>query len=421
MSDIITYPLDGIDYDATDAAGYFATRQSGVYCAEDCFAVSLAGGANLTVSKGLAWVHPSEFTGYSIIQRDAQSLALSAASTELPRIDRIVLRFDAAARKSSLQVLQGTAASSPVAPALTRTALVYDLCLAEIKRPAGSASITASDLTDTRLDEDLCGVMRDGVTGIPTEDLLTQAKARFAGLEETASASAKAAKDSESAAKSSQTAAAGSASAAKTSETNAGAKATAAANSATAAAGSASAAAGSATNAANSATAAKNSQTAAASSASAAKASENAAAESVRQAATLANVDTTLSVSGAPADAKAVGTALGGKAPSSHTHTKSQISDFPSALKNPAALTVQANGSTLASYDGSAAKTVNLTKGSLGLGSVDNTADNAKSVKYAVSAGSASNVNGYTITAGTAGLTADSSPLATGTLYLQYK
>ena len=73
----------------------------------------------------------------------------------------------------------------------------------------------------------------------------------------------------------------------------------------------------------------------------------------------------------------------------SHTHTKSQITDFPASLKNPTALTIQTNGTTAATYDGSAAKTVNVTKGNIGLGNVDNTADVDKSVKYATSAGNA--------------------------------
>ena len=78
--------------------------------------------------------------------------------------------------------------------------------------------------------------------------------------------------------------------------------------------------------------------------------------------------------------------------PASHTHTKSQITDFPTSLKNPTALTIQTNGTVAATYDGSAAKTVNITKSSVGLGSVDNTADSAKSVKYATTAGSANAV-----------------------------
>lgn len=74
-----------------------------------------------------------------------------------------------------------------------------------------------------------------------------------------------------------------------------------------------------------------------------------------------------------------------------HTHTKSQITDFPASLKNPTALTIQTNGAIAATYDGSAAKTVNITKGNIGLGNVDNTADANKSVKYATSAGLATN------------------------------
>lgn len=75
----------------------------------------------------------------------------------------------------------------------------------------------------------------------------------------------------------------------------------------------------------------------------------------------------------------------------SHTHTKAQITDFPASLKNPTALTIQTNGTTAAIYDGSTAKTVNVTKGNIGLGNVDNTADKNKSVNYATSAGLAIN------------------------------
>lgn len=184
MSDIITYPENGITYDADDASGYLATRQSGVYSAEEDFAVSISGELSLTVSAGQAWVRPSRFKGRSIIMEQPTTLALTAADPVRTRIDRVVLRYDAAARKTSLQVLEGTPDSaSPSAPAITRTALVYDLCLAEITRPAGSTAITAANLTDTRADEDVCGVMRDGATGIPTEQLIAQWRAAQADLE----------------------------------------------------------------------------------------------------------------------------------------------------------------------------------------------------------------------------------------------
>ena len=175
---IITYPENGITYDADDASGYLSTRLSGVYSADEDFAVTANGGLTVSVSAGQAWVHPARFRGRSIIMEQPETVTLTAADTVRSRIDRLVLRYDAAAKKTSLTVLTGTSDSaSPTAPEITRTALVYDLCLADIRRPAGSTVVTAADITDTRADEDVCGVMRDGVTGIPTAQLQAQALA----------------------------------------------------------------------------------------------------------------------------------------------------------------------------------------------------------------------------------------------------
>ena len=178
MADIITYPENGITYDADDASGFLATRLSGVYSAEEDFSVTAQGGLSVQVSAGQAWVRPARFKGRSIIMEQPTTLPLTAADAVRSRIDRVVLRYDAAAKKTSLQVLDGIPDSAaPAAPAITRTELIYDLCLAEIKRPAGSTSVTAADITDTRADETVCGVMRDGVTGIPTGTLVQQFRA----------------------------------------------------------------------------------------------------------------------------------------------------------------------------------------------------------------------------------------------------
>lgn len=219
MSKIVLYPANGFDFDAADVAAYLAARASGVFSSAEDFPVTAAGGLKVTVGAGRGWVHPSRFTGYSITKREADTLTMPLADPSLPRIDRIVMRYDAGARAASLQVLQGTASSTPTAPAISRTELIYDLCLAEITRPAGSISITTGQITDTRLDEALCGIVRDGVTGIPTDELLAAAKERINALEEKATSSAAAAKDSAEAAKSSETNAAASEKAAKTSET----------------------------------------------------------------------------------------------------------------------------------------------------------------------------------------------------------
>jgi len=261
LSKIVLYPADGYDFDAADVAAYLAGLTSGVFSSAEDFPVTAADGLKVTVGAGRGWVHPSRFTGYSITKQEADTLTLPLADPSLPRIDRIVMRYDAGARAASLQVLQGTASSTPTAPAISRTELIYDLCLAEITRPAGSTAVTTGQITDTRLDEKLCGIVRDGVTGIPTDELLAAARERINALEEkatTSAASAQAnAKKAEAArddANTSKTAAADSAAAAKK-------DAQTASSAASTATGAASAAKTSETNAGTSASNAKGSET----------------------------------------------------------------------------------------------------------------------------------------------------------------
>lgn len=164
---IITYPLGGITYDAEDAAAYFAGRTSGVYSTDIDFAVAAAadGSTDLTVSAGQAWMHVSRWVGLSVTMREAQTLTLPLADSALPRIDRVVLRYDATSRSTSLQVLQGAPSSEPAGPDLSRTEMVYDLCLAEVSRPAGQTSVSTANLTDTRTDEALCDSLLASYTG----------------------------------------------------------------------------------------------------------------------------------------------------------------------------------------------------------------------------------------------------------------
>lgn len=306
MSKIVLYPANDYDFDAADVAAYLAGLASGVFSGDEDFPVTAAGGLKVTVGAGRGWVHPSRFTGYSITKRESDTLTMPLADPSLPRIDRIVMRYDAGARAASLQVLQGTASSTPTAPAISRTELIYDLCLAEITRPAGSTSISTGQITDTRLDEALCGLVRDSVTGIPTDELLAAARERINALEETASAAAKEAGASKTAAAQSEANAEAYKEAAATSELNAAGSASASAGSAAAAARSQSAAAGSAMEASGSASAAEKSKTAAATSESNAAKHEEAAKKASDEAGAKAGTDKTLSIENAPADAAAV-------------------------------------------------------------------------------------------------------------------
>lgn len=60
-----------------------------------------------------------------------------------------------------------------------------------------------------------------------------------------------------------------------------------------------------------------------------------------------------------------------------------EITNKPDSIKNPNALIVQGNGTELANYDGSEAKTVNITKDVIGLNNVDNTSDGNKKIEWA--------------------------------------
>lgn len=171
---IITYPLNGVTYDAEDVGTYLCTRTSGVYAKDTNYAVSITGARELTVAPGLAWINSEDFKGVSVCSREAVPLDVPAADTTLPRVDRIVLQFDADANASAIKIKPGTPSAAPEPPAIQQNHRQYELGLATLTVPAGTASITAANLTDTRTDEDVCGIMRDGVTGIPTAQLLAQ-------------------------------------------------------------------------------------------------------------------------------------------------------------------------------------------------------------------------------------------------------
>lgn len=171
---IITYPLDGPTYSASDAETYLCTRTSGVYSADDNFSISITGDRQIAIGPGLAWIRNAAQKGKSVCNTEAVAIDIPIADGTRPRKDRIVLQFDVAANTSSIVLKQGAPSSTPAAPEVQRTELLYELGLYTISIPASSTTITASDITNTMPDEAVCGVMRDGVTGIPTAQLQEQ-------------------------------------------------------------------------------------------------------------------------------------------------------------------------------------------------------------------------------------------------------
>lgn len=180
---IITYPLDGVTYSAEDVATYLCTRTSGVYAKNSNFAASITGTRQVTIAPGLAWMNYDDFKGVSVCSREDTVLTVPDADNTLNRVDRVVLQFDTASNLTAIRLKTGTPAVAAQPPAILQNHSQYELGLCTISVPAGSAAISAADVTDTRADEDVCGVMRDGVTGIPTAQLIAQWRAAQADLE----------------------------------------------------------------------------------------------------------------------------------------------------------------------------------------------------------------------------------------------
>ena len=179
---IITYPLDGVTYSAEDVATYLCTRTSGVYAKDSNFAVSITGTRQITIAPGLAWINYDDFKGVSVCSREDTVLTVPDADNTLNRVDRVVLQFDTSSNLTAIRLKTGTPAVAAQPPDILQNHNQYELGLCTISVPAGSAAVTSADITDTRTDEAVCGLMRDGVKGIPTAQLQAQALAMLTQL-----------------------------------------------------------------------------------------------------------------------------------------------------------------------------------------------------------------------------------------------
>lgn len=156
------FPLDNITYSAEDMQMYLCTRSSGVYTLDDNLKVTAGTGMAVSVSAGIAWLKIGTFRGVVFCADAPVTVSLDIADTSYARIDRVVLRYsEAFANKiPKLMVIKGTPASSPTAPAITRTSNITDISLAQVLIPAGATAV--GTITDERANADVCGLMTDG-------------------------------------------------------------------------------------------------------------------------------------------------------------------------------------------------------------------------------------------------------------------
>jgi hypothetical protein len=158
-----------------ERAFYKKVYTNGVIMATDSsLQVSANSGMTVSVAPGACLIE-----GANGIEDTTRTFTLSASSSTLKRIDRIVARFDLATDFRSVEIYkkEGSAATTPEAPALIKESNYYEIALADIAVGAGVTEITNSMITDQRLNTSLCGIVAPAFpTSISTESIFQQFK-----------------------------------------------------------------------------------------------------------------------------------------------------------------------------------------------------------------------------------------------------
>lgn len=172
---IRSFPNNKDEYiGAEEVMRWLHGRTSGVFAGAGNAAVEALGtpGMAVTVTDGTGWLTDAGGNGV-VWWNDALTttgkklqLAIDLADGVLNRIDRIIVEWKTTnyADLPEINVLKGTASSTPEAPALTNNSTVRQISLARVAVGAGITAVTASMITDERLDPAVCGLVTDGLS-----------------------------------------------------------------------------------------------------------------------------------------------------------------------------------------------------------------------------------------------------------------
>lgn len=138
------------------------------------FQVIANGGMSVSLRAGKAWIN-----GYFALNDSNYILHLDIADGVLKRIDRIVLQLNYLSREITPVVKKGAYSSTPVAPALKRDVDAYEIALADVYIGNGVISLSQANITDQRLNDELCGVVTGILGHIDTTDLFAQYEVAF--------------------------------------------------------------------------------------------------------------------------------------------------------------------------------------------------------------------------------------------------
>lgn len=173
MAEIKNFPNNVDEYiGAENVMKWLHGRSSGVFGADGNLNVTANGDMTVSVSDGVGWLANDKADG-TVFWNDTKEqtgselqLTIPLPDAILPRIDRIVVSWDTVdyAEKPRIEVLKGTPNNAPTAPELTNNTLKRQISLARIYVAVAASSISADNITDERLDPDVCGLVTDWVS-----------------------------------------------------------------------------------------------------------------------------------------------------------------------------------------------------------------------------------------------------------------
>ena len=172
--------FNGPTYDAADFAAFFASFfKNGVF-ARPATGLQVRARHNdmrVTVLPGVAFIDGYR---YELDNSDSEfNFTVPTADGSLDRIDIVVVRRDLVNQIAKLVYVAGTPSSNPSVPALTRTNDVDEIQLCKISVTHGAVKISDSEITDTRFNDSVCGIVASAVTDISASDLFAQYNSIF--------------------------------------------------------------------------------------------------------------------------------------------------------------------------------------------------------------------------------------------------
>ena len=175
MASIKSFPNNQDEYVGAEyVMKWLHGRTSGVFGANGNASVAALGspGMAVTISDGVGWMSNGNGDGvvwwndHESVNTSKLQLSIDAADGVLNRIDRIIVEWKTTnyVDLPEIKVLKGSNSSIPKAPSLTNNSTVRQISLAKIAVNAGVTAITASMITDERLNTSVCGLVTDRVS-----------------------------------------------------------------------------------------------------------------------------------------------------------------------------------------------------------------------------------------------------------------